>query len=490
MTPPRPSRYLADLVRRLRALPHETEWVEFKENYKRPDQVGEYLSAMANSAALHGQPHGYVLWGIRNGTHELVGTDFVPGAAKKGNELIEPWLARFLNPQVDFRFHEVEVGGVRLVLLEVERATTRPVAFQRTEFIRVGSSTRRLRDQPSRERQLWRLLLDDSFEEGIAAEHLTGQDVLQVLDYATYFNLLRVPPADGRDAILEALAHDRLIQRNQAGGHDITNLGAILFARRLEDFPRLKRKAVRLIRYRGSGRTETEREQVGGRGYASGFEGLVSHIRAWTPSNEVLGPAFRREMPMFPAIAIRELAANALIHQDFSVTGAGPMVEVFDRRLEVSNPGEPLIDTTRFLDSQPHSRNESLASLMRRLNICEERGTGIDKIVQAIEARGLPAPVFETPSGSTRASLFAYKPFREMDHRERRQACYMHACLRHVTQEPMTNSSLRARFGIEVRNASTVSRILADAVDEGLIVVADPAAGPRLRRYLPFWARA
>ena len=193
---------------------------------------------------------------------------------------------------------------------------------------------------------------------------------------------------------------------------------------------------------------------------------------------------------MFPAIAIRELAANALIHQDFSVTGAGPMVEVFDRRLEVSNPGEPLIDTTRFLDSQPHSRNESLASLMRRLNICEERGTGIDKIVQAIEARGLPAPVFETPSGSTRASLFAYKPFREMDHRERLQACYMHACLRHVTQEPMTNSSLRERFGIEVRNASTVSRILADAVDEGLIVVADPAAGPRLRRYLPFWARA
>ena len=471
-------------------MPHETEWVEFKKNYRQPDLVGKYLSALANSAALHGQPHGYVLWGIRNSTHELVGTNFVPGATKKGNELIEPWLARLLDPQVDFRFHEVEVDGSRVVLLEVERATSQPVAFSGTAFIRVGSSTRKLRDHPAKERQLWHLLLEHSFEDGVAAEHLTGQDVLQVLDYPAYFHLLGVPPADGRDAVLEALAHDRLLKQSEAGGYDITNLGAILFARRLAEFPRLKRKAVRLIRYRGSGRMAAEREQVGGKGYASGFEGLISHIRAWTPSDEVIGPAFRSEMPMFPGVAIRELAANALIHQDFAITGAGPMIEVFDRRLEVSNPGEPLIDTTRFLDSQPRSRNERLASLMRRLHICEERGTGIDKVVDAIETLGLPAPVFETPPGFTRASLFAYKPFRDMDRQERLQACYMHACLRHVTQKPMTNSSLRARFGIADKNASTVSRLLADAVDEELIMVADPAAGPRLRRYLPFWASA
>ena len=127
---------------------------------------------------------------------------------------------------------------------------------------------------------------------------------------------------------------------------------------------------------------------------------------------------------------------------------------------------------------------------MRRLNICEERGTGIDKVVDAVEAHGLPAPVFERPSGFTRATLFAHKPFREMDRRERLHACYMHASLRYVTQQPMTNSSLRARFKIADKNASTASRILAEAVDEGLIVVADAAAGPRLRRYLPYWAQA
>ena len=166
------------------------------------------------------------------------------------------------------------------------------------------------------------------------------------------------------------------------------------------------------------------------------------------------------------------------------------MIEIFDRRIEISNPGEPLIDTKRFVDTQPRSRNEKLASLMRRLNICEERGTGIDKVVDAVERFELPAPIFENPPGSTRASLFAHKPFREMDRQERLHACYMHACLRYVTQLPMTNSSLRARFGIADKNASTASRVLGEAVDSGLIVVADPATGLRLRRYLPFWARS
>ncbi len=477
-------------MRQLCALPHETEWVEFKENYAQPEQVGRYISALANSAALHDRPHGYVLWGVRNGTRELVGTRFVPGSTKKGNGLLEPWLARSLQPQVHFDFEEVEVDGVRVVLLQVHRATNRPVAFKGVGFIRIGSSTRKLRDHEATERQLWRHLLDSVFEDGVAAEHLDQHDVLQALDYAAYFHLLRVPPPDGHDAIMDVLSHDQLIRRNQAGGYDVTNLGAILFARRLADFPSLQRKAVRLIRYRGSGRTEAEREQGGVKGYASGFEGLVNHIRAWTPSNEVLGSALRQEISMFPPVAIRELVANALIHQDFTVTGAGPMIEIFDRRLEISNPGEPLVDTRRFLDTQPRSRNEKLASLMRRLNICEERGTGIDKVVAAVELFGLPAPVFEGPPGFTRAMLFAHKAFGEMDRQERLHACYMHACLRYVTQEPVTNASLRARFGVADRNASTVSRVLADAVGEGLIVVSNPAAGLRSRQYLPFWAQA
>ena len=102
---------------------------------------------------------------------------------------------------------------------------------------------------------------------------------------------------------------------------------------------------------------------------------------------------------MFPELAVRELVANALIHQDFFVTGAGPMVEIFDDRIEITNPGEPLVDTQRFVDTPPRSRNEALASLMRRFRICEERGSGIDKVVLQVELFQLPAPLFETPGG-------------------------------------------------------------------------------------------
>ena len=132
--------------------------------------------------------------GNQESTHELVGTDFVPGATKKGNELIEPSLARLLHPQVDFRFHEVELDGSRVVLLEVARTTSRPMAFKGAQFIRVGSSTRKLRDHPAKERQLWQLLLEHSFEDGIAAEHLAGRDVLQALGPSGLFPPARSPP--------------------------------------------------------------------------------------------------------------------------------------------------------------------------------------------------------------------------------------------------------------------------------------------------------
>jgi predicted HTH transcriptional regulator len=193
---------------------------------------------------------------------------------------------------------------------------------------------------------------------------------------------------------------------------------------------------------------------------------------------------------MFPELAVRELLANALIHQDLFVTGAGPMVEIFDDRIEITNPGEPLVDTARFVDTPPRSRNEALASLMRRFRICEERGSGIDKVVFQVELYQLPAPLFEAPAGFTRAVLFAHKALREMDRADRIRACYLHACLCYVTGQKMTNTSLRKRFGILDRNAADASRLLKEATEAGLIVVLDPTAGHRSRTYVPFWAGA
>ena len=191
---------------------------------------------------------------------------------------------------------------------------------------------------------------------------------------------------------------------------------------------------------------------------------------------------------MFPELAIRELVANALIHQDFLVTGAGPMVELFDDRIEITNPGEPLVDTDRFVDSPPKSRNEDLAALMRRFRICEERGSGIDKVVSQVELFQLPAPLFEAPGESTRVTMFARKSLSDMDKIERVRSCYIHACLRYVTGQPTNNTSIRERFGILEKNAATATKILNETLEAGQIIIRDPAAGYRNRAYLPYWA--
>ncbi|WP_237750764.1 hypothetical protein [Pseudomonas aeruginosa] len=154
------------------------------------------------------------------------------------------------------------------------------------------------------------------FEQQLAAQNLAVDQVFKLLDYSAYFDLTHQPLPEGREAILAALAADRMIQRSDSGQWHVTNLGAILFAKRLQDFPVLGRKAVRLIQYRGSGKLETVRELTGNKGYALGFEGLIDTLKTLLPANEEIGKAFRQEVPMYPELALRELVANAIIHQD------------------------------------------------------------------------------------------------------------------------------------------------------------------------------
>ena len=488
MNTDRPADYLASLVHELRGLQSETEWVEFKENRAEPHDIGEYISALANSAALVGKAFAYLVWGVRNDDHALVGTTFDPHATRVGNEELENWLLRLLEPKIDFRFFGTEIDGHRVVILEVNPTARHPIRFSGQAFIRVGSYKKKLKDFPEKERALWRIFDRTPYEEGVAAERATDDDVLRLLDYPAYFDLLQRPLPQDKKGILEALAEDRVIRRNDAAGWDVTNLGGTLFAKRLDAFHLLRRKAVRVIQYRGSGRTETLKEQVGGKGYACGFEGLIGYINGLLPANEVIEQALRKTVPMYPELAVRELVANALIHQDFLVTGAGPMVEIFDDRIEITNPGEPLVDTLRFVDTPPRSRNEALASLMRRVRICEERGSGIDKVVFEVEVFQLPAPLFESPDGFTRVVLFSHKPLSAMEKEERVRACYLHACLRYVTRQPMTNASVRQRFGIAPANKAVASRLLREALGTGRIRLVNEDVADKLRAYLPFWA--
>lgn len=480
---------LESLLRELCLLAKEAEWVEFKHNNDEAVMIGEYISALSNSAALIGKQSAYILWGVDNNTHDVVGTVFNPSTARYKQQELESWLLQKLVPKVDFSFNEfVAPNGLDVVILEVQAAGHTPVQFDGTEYIRVGSYKKKLRDFPAKERELWRVFDHTPFEEKIAAEQLEVEQVLRLLNYPAYFELLDLPLPEGRDGILSALLSDHLIERTDAGKWNITNLGAVLFAKKLEDFRHLTRKSVRVIHYKGNSRIETIREITGNKGYAAGFEGLIDYLKTMIPSNEEIGRAFRREVPMYPELAIRELVANAIIHQDFTLTGTGPMIELFESRLEISNPGVPLIDIQRFLDTPPQSRNEALASFMRRINICEERGTGIDKVVYETELYQLPAPIFEQSEQHTRTILFAYKSLNKMDVEDKTRACYLHCCLKYVNREAMNNTSLRERFDIDSVNSAIASRIIKQTVDAGFIRLYDPKANRKSWKYVPFWA--
>jgi len=375
-----------------------------------------------------------------------------------------------------------------VVLLEVGRAFRHPVQFQGVEYIRVGTYKKKLKDHPEKERELWRIFDQVPFEQMIAAENVPGPDVLKLIDHTAYFELLGLPQPENREAVLETLRSDEMIIQAQSGQWNITNLGALLLARRLSDFRVLRRKAMRIVVYKNNNRIQTEREPEYVKGYAVGFEALIDLIKNLLPVNEVIEAALRKTVPVYPEIAVRELVANSLIHQDFFISGAGPMVEIFNDRMEITNPGAPLVRTERFLDSPPRSRNESIASFMRRVGVCEERGSGVDKVVFQTETYQLPAPVFEQVDENTRTVLFAPRPLTRMDRADRVRVCYLHACLKYVNRDFLTNTSIRERFGIERDNKAMASRYIREAVEEGKIKLYDADAAPKLRKYVPFWA--
>jgi ATP-dependent DNA helicase RecG len=316
---------------------------------------------------------------------------------------------------------------------------------------------------------------------------LDAEEVVDRLDTQAFFELMKQPYPSDRASVLARLQEHRLI--DQIGGqYSIRRIGGLLLAKRLEDFPDLARKAPRVVVYTSTSKLDTRIDQTGQRGYAAGFQGLVTFITQQMPQNEVIENALRKKVKLLPENSVRELIANSRIHQDLKVGGAGPMIEVYPNRIVISNPGEPIVKVDRFIDGY-QSRNERLADFMRRMSICEERGSGIDRVVHEAELFQLPAPRFQNDSQRTMVTVYGPKPFDEMDRDDRVRACYQHCALKWVLTEHMTNQSLRERFGLVENKAAIASQITAATIEAGMIKP-DDTVGPsrKFARYLPFWA--
>jgi len=462
-------------IDRWRQAPKEHQRLEFKEAKNQFDtrKLSEYCVALANEGG------GVLLLGIADTPPRVVvGTQAFLDTVDAAEKL----------------FHAV---GFRVDIEAVAHPDGRVLAFhipprpRGTAYHHDGKYLMRAGEAlvPMSEDHLRRIFAEGQpdWAEEAALNGLDAQQVIELLDVQTFFELLKLPYPTERAGVIDRLIRERLVDGN-GNVHAIRRLGALLLARRLEDFPDVSRKAPRVVVYSGPSKLETRLDQTASRGYAVGFQDLVRLVMAQLPQNEVIEDALRKEVKLVPDVAIRELVANALIHQDLMVAGASVMIEVYSNRVEISNPGEPLMPVERFIDGY-QSRNERLADLMRRMGICEEKSSGIDRVVQTAEVYQLPAPDFRSGFRRTSVTIYGPRPFEEMDRNDRVRACYQHCALKWVMAERMTNQSLRERFQLPEDKAAIASQVIAATVEAGMIKSDESVGGSKkFARYLPFWA--
>lgn len=476
------------LIRHLVSLPRETPWLEFKHNRVVEDEIGEYISALGNSAACEDKDKAYLIYGVHDTTHEIVGTSFNPYSHKIGNEELENWLHKLLSNNANFEFSMHEIDGKNVVIFTIQKAVYRPLTFKKEAYIRSGSYKKHLRDVPVLENKLWSKLNLTAYEELSAVENLDLSSALTRLDYTAYFERTEIQQPLEPNNIAHYLIEDGILKPQDNGQYSITNLGALLFAKKLSEYPHISRKRLRIIQYNGNSRTASKNDITIENGYAASFDEVIRLIIGILPAKDEIVDGIRKNKPQYPEIIIRELLANALIHQDFTLKGVGPTVEIFDGWFEITNPGELLIDEMRIIDNPPKSRNEALAMLMRRCHICEEEGSGWDKIINAAEENLLPAPRFMTYPESTKVLVRGFVPLDKMSTDEKIWSCYLHACLKYSMNEMITNASLRERFGVSASSKASISRIIKTSIEKGLIKPFETNTAPRYMKYIPFWA--
>ena len=457
----------------------ENENLEFKEaktNYNSEEAL-RYCVALANEGG------GYLVLGVSDTLpRQVTGTKaFLP---KQLNEL----KARAVDElHIRIQGHEISHPDGRVLALEIPaHPAGKPLNFKGRYLMRVGGSlmtmtSDRLREILTENRESWLKQL--------AVEQVTAEEAITLLNVETYFNLLKQPHPTTPTKVLECLAKEGLAAK-QGNKWNIANMGAILLARNLGEFPsNLARKGPRFIIYEGNSKLVTTRDRQSTLGYAVGFENLIQSVYESAPQNRLIEETIREEYKMFPWQALRELIANALIHQDFSISGGSVMIEMYSDRVEISNPGRPIIDVNRFIDGYL-SRNEQFTDIMRRFGFCEEKGSGIDKVIDSVEVSQLPAPDFRGDDIRTTVALFAPIKFSKMSKEDRIRACYQHCCLRYVFNKRMTNTSLRKRFDLTTTQMGSISQLISHTKEAELVKIdaSRESFSPRHARYVPWWA--
>lgn len=450
------------------------------------NKLSKHISAFAN---LPGG--GFLAFGIDDNSGALLG--ITKSEADNIIERLSSLCRDSVNPLVNIDHSIEDFRDVSILFIYIKESSIKPVHLKEQSieeaFIRSGGTTRKASRQ-----EVGALMLNSKspiWEELLASKLLNDVEVITLLEYDKVLQMLNKPIPTNIPEIIQWLKDEKMIKDVDGKGFYITNFGAIAAAKDLNKFDDLSRKAVRLIKYEGKNKSEGSKEYPGTKGYAIGFEGLIQFLKGLLPGSEVIKNALRHETSIYPEIAIRELIANCIIHQDFTIRGSGPMIEIFDDRIEFTNPGKllPTKKLDRLIRTTPESRNEVLASAFRRYNICEERGSGFEKAVIAIEMYGLPPLKFEESENSFKVTMFSPRKFANMSNEERIEACYQHSIIMYYAEGGFSNASLRKRFGMHDKQAAQISKLIKDSIDAGKIKSKVPESeSKKFSLYIPYWA--
>lgn len=385
---------LRALLDRLRAEPHETEWLEFKATRLAPHELGEYISALANSACLASKPRGYLVFGVDDDSHDICGTSFRPRSEKAaGNQDLLIWLATQLQPNVDFEVREFPAKGKQVVLFGVGPAIDQPVRFRGRAFIRVGTSKTLLSNYPAKERAIWARRVDWSAQicKGATLSDLDPAAIQAARDQ------YRVKHPD-RAADLQEWNDTVFLNKAKVTVRGaVTNAAIILLGR--EESAALISPAVAKISWvlRDEDGIEIDYQHFGPP-FLLAVSRVQQRIRNLIVRALPSGSLFPAELTQYDDWVIREALHNCIAHQDYGLLGRINVVESPDR-LALTNVGSFLpgsIEAVIEQDAPPEVyRNPFLADAMVNLNMIDTQGGGIKRMFLKQRARSFPMPDYD-----------------------------------------------------------------------------------------------
>ena len=396
---------MINTLQKLLSLPREQATVEFKLNLDKPEDIGQYLSALANSALLEGHDRGWLVWGIEDGTRAVKGTTFDPHTRKIGNQALIMWLQQLTSPRADFVFHDCLYANHKVVLLEVHPARSAPVAFENQRFVRVDSHKVKLSDHPAKEARLWALLgpKDDwsgALVEGATLEDLDPEAVTAARQLFTEYLIKSESDTTRHGSIrAEAAAWDvpTLLNKAQVTKQGRVTRAALLLLGKEEATHFLAPADIKLTWLLRDAQNATGPAKHFGMPFLLATDKLLSRIRNEQTEYMPDGTLFPTPVPWYDTWVIREALHNCIAHQDYVLGGKINVVEHPDR-LVFANLGQFMAPDVEWMlehQSPPeHYRNQWLINGMIRLRMIDQLGSGIRRMFDKQRERFFPLPDF------------------------------------------------------------------------------------------------